>query len=224
MCKGLQSTQIVGRPQEWFNVHTEARIRERWSATLKTADFTAYFRHIFQTQRTRNGVFGAKIHYFEFEKLPHRTLGMGKSPGQWLMELIPSAKFIWLKRKDQERQAISYWRGLRTGKWWKTNDALEMPPILAFDACAVHNLEGQLAQCDRGWMTCFRDFAIAPLVLNYEDLATNYADTLRHVIDWLGIPGGSNVTLMPPTLRKQADDQTEVWLQEYRAYKFRLHS
>ena len=229
LCHGLKATAVAGRPWEWFNISAEPRLRKKWGVKVEIGPgFPAYLDRVLQQERSRNGVFGAKIHYFEFEKLPHRLAGIERykdhDAGEILTMLLPGAKFLWLKRLDRERQAISYWKGLLTKKWWKTDDAPSPPSNLVFDPSSTHHLEQTLTECDRGWEIFFRSHAIMPLTIWYEDLAANYAGTLQHVIDYLGIPAASNLTFGPPRLRKQADAETETWLQQYREYKARFLS
>ena len=37
---------------------------------------------------------------------------------------FPSARYIWLTRRDKARQAISYFLAWRTEEWWRTEASL----------------------------------------------------------------------------------------------------
>ena len=131
-------------------------------------------------------------------------------------------KYIWLTRKDKARQAISYYRACKTDEWWQI-DGISRPPgetkarELPFDPEAIRDLEVMLDQNDHRWRGYFKNNGIEPLIVEYEDLATDYAGNIKRVLGWLDIPGVD--VIAPPRLKRQADSQTDEWFTRYREFR-----
>jgi LPS sulfotransferase NodH len=65
------------------------------------------------------------------------------------------------------------------------------------------------------WREFFQEHDIAPLELFYEELIVDLEGTVRRVLGFLGV-SGEDVELLPPTLRKMADDRSQEWEARYR--------
>jgi LPS sulfotransferase NodH len=110
---GLASTSRAGNPREWFNAIEEAHYGSGWrmehSAPL---DYRTYLWLANAASTTSNGVSGVKLHYYQFAELPKKMADIegfrGLGPAETLRRLFPNARHIWLTRRDQVRQAISF--------------------------------------------------------------------------------------------------------------------
>jgi LPS sulfotransferase NodH len=116
--QGLQDTFKAGRPVEYFNRGYVGSFLQRPGATI--------FRYVKAVKRagsTDNGVFGAKVHWYQLSEFGLYFSAVPRwnqlSLPQLMFNLFPDARYIWLKRSDQLRQAISLYKALRLNIWWK---------------------------------------------------------------------------------------------------------
>jgi trehalose 2-sulfotransferase len=190
-------------------------------------DDVTYLHRVIAAATTPNGVFGAKVHWEHFLNLIAKTerspLGyQGAAPAsvpERLQAHFPDLRYIWLVRRNAVARAISHYRVKKTNRWqldsrWMTDDTGgEGEPGFDFDEIEafVRIGEGE----DAHWKKFFDEQDISPLRLIYEDLVQDLEGTVRSVLQFLGIPA-ENFKLPPPSLRKQADDQSREWEARYR--------
>ncbi|MBB6249405.1 Stf0 family sulfotransferase [Rhodanobacter sp. A1T4] len=227
LSEGLTASGLAGNPREWFNVLEEdARIPAEQLSTTPEAAYRIYLQHVRAAATTPNGVFGAKLHYYQFAELPEKLGRLEEYRGLSAFELISTVlrhpRHIWLTRRDKARQALSYFRACQSGEWWRIDGvarpaaALEDPP---FDGPAIWKLERVLEANERSWQDYFQRHDIEPLVVVYEDLAADYAGQIARVLQWLRIPGADATAVGTPRLKQQSNPQTEAWLAQYQAFK-----
>jgi LPS sulfotransferase NodH/GT2 family glycosyltransferase/SAM-dependent methyltransferase len=222
LSESLEKLGIAGRPREFF---LEAFEKE-WFAKWNVSSYAEYLPKIVAMGTTKNGVFGLKFHWYQFDELARKLQqipGHAARPlAEILTSLFPNLRYVWLHRQDKVRQAVSHYKATLTGQWWKING---VPPGLApgspsskelrFDFSAIERLEKKAIQHDEKWQRYFTAAGIEPLVIVYEDLARHYVKTIKQMLKWLGVkvPRALRVTAR---LRKQADELSEEWVQKYR--------
>lgn len=118
--QGLQDTFLAGRPVEYFNRGYVGGSLQRPGTTI--------FQYLNAAKRagtTENNVFGAKVHWFQLsEFLVHFTTIPGWNRlllPQLISRLFPNDRYIWLRRTDRLRQAVSLYKALRLNIWWRTS-------------------------------------------------------------------------------------------------------
>jgi LPS sulfotransferase NodH len=190
--------------------------------------FRAYVGIASAKSTTSNGISGIKLHYFQLAELSKKIAAIEEIPGltdaQLMSAVFPNAKYLWLRRRDKSRQAISLHIALATREWWATNRTAPTPcekePVaVEFDAEAIARAEMALERDDARWSDFFRAAGIAPFTIYYEDLATDYAGTIRTILSWLGLPDAESLAIAPSRLKRQADERSEAWLGRYLAFK-----
>jgi LPS sulfotransferase NodH len=226
LSEGLASTFLAGHPREWFNAAEERKCRAEWR--MEHPDDLScdqYLAHVARSSTTRNGISGLKLHYYQFAELPG-ILASGAdgaiSPAQTLTRAFPRARYIWLTRDDKARQAISLFLASRTEEWWRIGPQEPPGPPAGpddFEPGTVLRLERLLTSNDENWQDFFRASQITPLVVRYEDLAADYAGTIRRVLSWLGVPGTDALAIAPSRLQRQSGPRTEAWLRRYLAVR-----
>ena len=229
LSEGLGSTGLAGNPREWFQDEEEKKFRGEWGITDEAAfGYDAYLQRVLEHGTTANGVFGAKVMYYQFVQLPAKLArlrrGSRTAAAVSLTDYFPGLEHIWLTRRDkaraghfllprdQDRQVVA-------GRIRGRAGAAGRPPD--FDPEAVERLEQELLQCDLGWQRYFNFNRITPLTLTYEELDADYYGVIGGVLGWLGAAAGANASVAAPRLRKQADAQTEEWLERYLRFKAR---
>jgi trehalose 2-sulfotransferase len=215
LSESLEKTGIAGRPREYFE--------PKLFAELSSAERAEALDKIFQKGTTQNGVFSAKLHWYQFEYAPH-LLSNGKVDGLpvplLMAEHFPSLRYIWLTRRDKVRQAISYFRASTTGQWWKIPgvNAEEEPAIPEFDFDRILYLETLLVNHEAKWQKYFDEHDLDPLVIIFEELVENLSFYMTEILDHVGIPYPIGIEARNRLLR-QSDALTEQWIERYIAMK-----
>lgn len=128
------------------------------------------------SRRTVNGIFAAKIHWWQFAHYLNNPEGY---------ELLQGAYFIHLYREDLLDQAVSFHTAWLTGKWGAddtlTTNPAEQPNF--FDDHAVMARLETLARDDMNWRVFFACNGISPLRLSYEILSADVEGALKRVVD-----------------------------------------
>jgi LPS sulfotransferase NodH len=220
----LISTGIAGRPRSYFNriAHFNPRI-QRVLGNAKDDD--RYLDRVVAAATTPNGVFGAKVHWEHFLNLVAKAERSRSSDAAAASEIeclracFPDIRFIWLVRRNAVARAISHYRVKKTNRWqldsrWVTDDTGgDGEPSFDFDQIDEFVRVGEAE--DAHWREFFRENGIVPLDLTYEDMIRDLEGTVRQVLRFLGLPA-ENVTLPPPSLRRQADQHSRDWEARYR--------
>lgn len=170
---------------------------------------------------TPNGVFGAKIMWSQLADLATLAVEDAKCRGlphpQLLAHLFDEPRYVWVRRNDTVRQAVSLWRAMQT-QFWR---AAEEPPVARpggpepqYSFAALRHLVGQLTADDAAWERFFAEPAEPPLVLTYEELAADLPTMVRRTLEHLGIPCPEGPLPEPP-MRRQSDELSEAWVAAY---------
>jgi trehalose 2-sulfotransferase len=122
-------------------------------------------------------------------------------------------RYVWLRRDDKLRQAISWWRAGATGQYALTADTVAAEPP-AFDHDAIEGLVHYAEVCEQGWRDWFAANSIEPLEIVYEDLIKDLNKAVRDVAGFLDVAVPLRLSRVQPRLLRQADDHTERFLQQ----------
>jgi len=219
LAHGLRATGLAGRPEEYFWDQLRSAYAARWGLPPEVPQ-ERFMRAALRAGSTPNGVFGAKLHWFELRQLVTRLGAARPSPARPARQLVDAAfarpRFVRLIRQDKVRQALSYHRALRTGEWWKPDrqrrTAGSEPPM---DFQRVQALESMLAQHEAEWNRFFAHGGATPLVITYEELCENYGGVVRRVLKFIGAESGRPVRIGAPVLERQADAERDRLVHEY---------
>ena len=220
LCEVLENTGLAGRPEEYFLPKNEQDWQELWG----TSTYKEYLAEVFKRATTFNGVFGAKLMWYDLNPLVSKVRQIsnykGSSASDLMMTVFPNLHYIWIKRRDKVRQAISHARARQTNIWAIRTEAAPLPknkPVFSFEQIdfMVHELEAQ----EVAWQKYFAKNGIQPFVVLYEDLELRYKEVAIQILKYLSITGAENVDFLPMRLRKQADEESEQWVQRYHSCK-----
>jgi LPS sulfotransferase NodH len=75
-----------------------------------------------------------------------------------LAATFPHLRYVWLRREDRVRQAISYYRALVTKIWRSTDVGLQSSKEPPFDALAIKRLVELCTWEDEAWEEFFYGF------------------------------------------------------------------
>jgi LPS sulfotransferase NodH len=186
----------------------------------ETAHIEQYAAWLFQDRSTPNGVFGAKIMPGQFRDLcamttPRRA---GRNPHAGLQSIFPGLRYVWMRRRDKLRQAISYVRADQTGQWFQREGGVHLPrPKPRFDQEAIDLRLREIESEERQWLNFFDISRVTPVTVVYEDLAYDYEATAKRTLKQLGISLPRQLWFGQRQLLRQADGRTDDWVRRFKA-------
>ena len=142
----------------------------------------------------------------------------------WFRERLPDLRFVRLTRNNMVARAISHSRALHSGSWHRSRAAgsgAESTPAPVYDFSELHKIYVMGLFQEEMWQWFFEYHSISPHHVVYEDLAADYAGTLRRVTEFLGIEYPPD-KFAPPTSSPQADALSVEGEQRYREESSRL--
>jgi LPS sulfotransferase NodH len=224
----LNNTGLVGQPEEYFRPDFTQIWSERWGLRAD-APYDEYIRAAIRFGTTANGMFGVKLHWYQFAWFLAQLRRLGDEVSavpdtELLARWLPNPRYVLIRRRDKARQAVSYYRAALSNVWFLAAD--ESPPSTSVetvpDLGAIRWLEHLLRTDEVEWDHWFEAAGVEPLTIWYEEFCGDYAGTIRHLLDWLGVERGNGFEIMSPGIVKQADDYSELLLEEYLACRASL--
>jgi len=212
LCDRLEASGVAGRPAECFGPVKGNSAGEADSAVRQLATSVA-------CACTPNDVFGAKVTRFHFGQFSERLASEVGDPdidlADALSVLAADLRFVWIRRHDRARQAVSYWRALATGEWALISGATptSIDPS-AFDVGEVRRLESRIAS-DETWIeTYLRERRTSAFVVWYEDLEADPDGIADDVLNSMGLTR-TRGSMRRPRLSRQADSVSEELVERY---------
>ena len=168
---------------------------------------------------TANGVLGTKImwaYFRDFVRLARRTSAPEVRPCEVPSSVLPNLQqFIWMRRRDTTRQAVSLWKALQTQQWRKDSDEDVRGQGLRFSFAAVDHLKLRIDEHNAAWQDFFEECDVEPMEVVYEEFVENYLEKVLWLLDGIGISVPENFAVAEPKMRRQADELSEEWVRLY---------
>jgi LPS sulfotransferase NodH len=197
LCDLLRKSGNMGRPYEAFETDKDGKIvpyarrYAGWNSETMADHYASHLKY-----NNTNGITGAKVTWDQWQGL---IGGLGGEPHV--------DKWVWLRRRDILRQAISLYRAEQTSQWDLFKDD-QPKPAPQFDGPAILETAKRLQGQETLWGAFFARHNIKPLVLWYEDLIRQPAKTVETMAKFLGVKVAE---ILPTDHRIQRDDVTEAW-------------
>jgi LPS sulfotransferase NodH len=214
LCTTLSALPGAGTPAEFFHAELlKSQPREPVRRRLQL--------EVRRSQSKTTGIFGGKIHWSQHALATRLLAAEPEEPAMTLprmfTEELPGLRYIYLYRKDKVRQAVSYYRALETGQWWRIRDEQAGEPdcVEHFDFDSLQRLERMLTRQDECWRRHFEAFGIDPLILSYEDIETDPTAAAAELLHHVGLPAPA--CSPEPELVRQADQKSQLWVECYRS-------
>ena len=226
VCDILQQTNIAGYPVEYFNPFPPGmEQREKYLGSTGNAD---YIRKIIESSTTPNGVFGTKLHGHQIVFFLEKMKAEGSVEVDRILTVrevfearFPNLHYIWIRRRQRVRQAISMYKALNTGRWLDFTYAapvykqIETPnKVFTYDFSKIKDCLVWIEQDDATWEHFFRYNNIEPLVVWYEEFAQDYVGGTQKILSYLGLP--TNIEIPPPRTKKQSGAVSEEWERRFK--------
>jgi trehalose 2-sulfotransferase len=147
---------------------------------------------------------------------PQLRLANGASDRAVLETAFPGLRYVWLRREDKLRQAISWWRADVTGRWARMPATVPAAPP-AFDREAIAGLVRYAEACEDGWRSWFAANSLDPLEITYEDMAGDLDKAVRDIAAFLDVTLPPDLAPIRPQMQRQADQHTDRFVQQFNA-------
>jgi LPS sulfotransferase NodH len=238
LCETLRATGVAGNPLEFFEAvpatgvprhpfdylagltdtealglieRVPANEPPRYSDVRGIANYGQHLEYVRRTGTTPNGVFGAKIMWAHLQDL---GLQLGSHDLAALVDtLFDRPRFVWVRRLDTIRQAVSLWRAMQTQSWRAENERAAGEPRYSY--AALRHLVELLASHDAAWERFFAANSGDVLTLTYEDIASDLAGALQRTLDHIDVAPPAGTLDALPTMRRQADELSDAWAAAY---------
>jgi trehalose 2-sulfotransferase len=182
-------------------------------------DLQKLVREALRKGTSENGVLGTKImwaYFRDFVRLARRRGLQDVRPCEVPAAVLPNLRrFVWMRRGDTTRQAVSLWKALQTQQWCKDSDEDVCARGLRFSFPAVDHLKLRIDEHNAAWQAFFERCGVEPFEVLYEDLVADYAGTVLSLLEGIGIPIPENFAVTEPKMRRQADELSEKWVRLY---------
>jgi trehalose 2-sulfotransferase len=209
----MQSSDIAGKPQE-YAIEDDVRT---WRSYHGFASHEEYFWCFFrQLTITCNRICGVKLVWPQLEHLIgdiKRYAGIEVKGIRGTLEAFaPNVKYIYLTRRDIVRQSISLARAIQTQAW---SSLVPECSSVTYNRAAIEFARHSLIEQENRWQEFLLTIpSVRVHTICYEDLTKDLEKIQEKILAWLGLPC-NGLSYCAPTLRKQSDGQTEVWLRRF---------
>lgn len=223
LCKGLESTGIAGKPEEFLTLHGEKNFQERYH----TQNYQAMREKIWQMGTTENGVFGVKYSH-DMEGIEQILTDFYKMKGMLkpdrpnlenlLADLLPNCKHIYLTRRNKIRQVVSWWKAIKDKVWHLEKGETQKQEVAFYenhyDFPALTHLIKELMIREARIQDYFVKHKIQVMSVVYEDLILDFEGTIRRIIDYLEIEH-SGFAVDDFFYEKTATKESEIWVNRF---------
>jgi trehalose 2-sulfotransferase len=244
LCEALAVTGVAGRPYEFFEALPATGVPRRPLDYLEGLDdpdarslvadapphrpppysdlrgMRRYADHLERARRlgtTPNGVFGAKIMWAHLEPLAAQTADEygGLELRELLRAVFDDPCYVWVRRGDTVRQAVSLWRAMQTQTWRAENDASQDGGEPRYSFPALRHLVELLTAQDAAWERFFADSGSDVLALSYEEVAADVGGALARTLEHIGVAAPPDAPAAAAPIRRQADERSDAWVAAY---------
>jgi trehalose 2-sulfotransferase len=238
LAQALEDTGVAGRPREWLNAASVAEVMKKHG--VATAEELRS--QLWRVATSSNGVLGIK--YGMVPKLHDELIdlmasvereaapeGTDRSYDAW-RGFFPNCRHCFLTRLDKVRQAVSWWRAIKSGAWHRPNRSDTSVGVIApkplgsliekYDFHAIQHLLGECSAREDAIHRQLDAWAIEPLTIIYEDLVTKFEATVRSALEFLRVPDARALTIRQPAFVTLADEVNDAWYARFLADRRRL--
>ncbi len=194
----LWRTGYLGAPLEYLNFDGPYAF-----AASSNAMQQQLWRSVLRRRTSPNGVFGAKCFPMQLQALAEANPALLTEVLAVLLPADRPRRIVYLERRDRLAHSVSYARATISGVWRKEQETGGAPEPEYSEAAletAGQWIDGQ----SRAWEAMFRDLAIDPLRLWYEDTVADPEGTVRRVAGYLGVAPVPGAEVRVPEVQRQS--------------------
>ena len=164
-----------------------------------------------------NGVFGAKIMWSHLAPFLMKLRKGSESDMELLAATFPNLRFLWIRRDDKLRQAISMWKAKQSKVYnsLQTEEKTKAEANPEYDFNEIGKIKRRFEDEDSSWEKFFASNGIQPVEIHYEDFAQNHEERTLEILHKMAIEVDGKFQVKPLTYRKLADATNEGWRERY---------
>jgi trehalose 2-sulfotransferase len=197
LCDVLAQTELAGAPTEFF----DRDVRQEFSRVWGVQSFHDYLDALLAKKTSPNGVLGIKAHYHQLVE------SFGDADPE---TLFPNLRFVYIKRLDHVRQAVSFARAIQTEQW--TSTPIITPKVSPrYDREQIQSLLDWIEREETDWESYFAAHQAPLFRVVYEEFIAAIEQTVTDVMRFLEIELPPGFEPPAPTLGRQADALNEEW-------------
>ncbi|MBE9069293.1 sulfotransferase [Leptolyngbya cf. ectocarpi LEGE 11479] len=191
----------------------------------QASDLHPYLAQVYAQGKTPNQVFGVKLHWDHMINL----LKIVRTDPDWqarsdieiLSALFPNPRFIFIRRQNLVKQAISMEIGKQTGVYIvPQQDADRQSPRgeqkLSFKPLNIYRYKQGLKGRNQKWRSFFQQNHLPFLEVVYENLVNDFDNIMQQVIEFSGVELPTTGVKITKATKKQGSQLNERWLRYYK--------
>ncbi|HSV43830.1 MAG TPA: Stf0 family sulfotransferase [Candidatus Bathyarchaeia archaeon] len=224
LCHLLKETNIAGMRTRGFPTAQEfvlkSMLDRKTLSFSDSSDVKAFLVRLFDVTRTKNGVGGFKMMWEQLAYVYEQAQGfLGGSCVYDLHRFFPPGiRYIWLIRKDELRQAVSWAKAIQTDAW-DCHQQLKYKGSYRFDFYRIRNLLYMIRERNRQWALFFEHNHIQPWIISYEELIGDLLGTVRLIFDYLDVDYSPKMNIQNSYFSRQSDWVNDRWVMKFRWYQ-----
>jgi len=205
-CAQLWKTGVLGAPFEYLD-YPGGQFGSEMAKRLEPASHADYLAKVVACRTSRNGVFGVKVNFKDFQET------LVRAPET--LNMLSPTTHIYFDRQDKLAQAVDMARALAGDK--QVSGREQVAPPLRYDRNLISKCLGSLERGRLGWMRWFEANAVVPFVVTYEDLAADPTGVVRDIVKLLGVQDDEPEEIHPPTeVETRSNRINEKWASRFR--------
>ena len=229
LCKLLAATGVAGNPDSYFHRPSISEWLTYFGLTAEPSVpehelLKAVFRAAIAKGSLETGIFGLRLQRDSFDFFTEKLAVLHpkySNDAERFQAAFGRTLFVHLTRRDKVEQAVSYVKAQQTGLWHAAPDGTELerlspPQEPAYDPGEIRARFEEVTAHDRNWDEWFASEKIDPLRITYEELSKSPLETLRAMLDRLGLErqAADGVEL---GVAKLADGINQDWVARFRS-------
>ncbi len=229
LCRLLSATGVAGKPESYFHEPS----LNAWGldvgvsldhAASESRQLDAVLDAVVRVGTADTGIFAARVqrHSFDYfiDQLA-RCYPALSTDRQRIERRFGTSAFIYLKREDKVRQAISFVKAEQSGLWHRNADGSELerlapPAEPEYDAQRLWRQYQTLLNYDDEWEAWFAKEGIEPHRVLYETLSVSPSAVVSGILGHLGRNADLAQGLVPD-VAKLSDQISQDWEARFRS-------
>ena len=207
LCELLASSGVAGNPHSYFRSEDIDRRASQWGLR-RGWRFDAYVEAVRVRTATPNGVLGLRIMWGTLDEILHGLRSPGGVAGDraLLEAAFGSVRYVYLRRDDIVRQAISLFKAEQSNYWHSTQS--RSPSEVQYDHDEIARRVDSLQNDNLAWNSWFESTGVEPLSTTYEELDLDPMGTAATVLRHLGLDASGELSAPNERL---ADETNQAW-------------